>query len=245
LPEPPTSSLLAVWREVASRRRDWGTPLPLQYLFRLRRPAILGTLRRTRPLSDVWGFDRGTPVDRFYIERFLWERREDIHGRVLELMDSGYTDLYGTDVTQADVLDIDDSNPKATIVDDLTTGERIPGDTYDCFILTQTLNIVYDVRGALRTAHRALRPGGVLLVTVPAVSRIWRPGNDYWRFTDTSIRLLVEEAFGDQVQVRAYGNVLTGIAFLAGMAHQELTRRELATNDPRFPVTIAVRAVKQ
>lgn len=196
-------------------------------------------------MSDVWGFDRGTPVDRYYIERFLWATRADIRGRCLELMDSGYTELYGSNVIQADVLDIDASNPKATIVDDLTTGEHIPADAYDCFILTQTLNIVYDVRGALRTAHRVLRPGGVLLVTVPAVSRVWRPGQDYWRFTDTSIRLLVEEAFGPHVQVRAYGNVLTGIAFLTGMACQELTRRELTTNDPRFPVTIAVRAVKQ
>jgi SAM-dependent methyltransferase len=244
LPRSDASSLLRSWREAASRNRDWGTPLPLQILFRLRRPAILGTLRRTRPLSDVWGFDRGTPIDRYYIERFLWDRRADIHGRCLELMDNGYTDLYGTDVTAADVLDIDASNPKATIVDDLTIGELIPADTYDCFILTQTLNIVYDVRGALRTAHRVLRPGGVLLVTVPAVSRVWRPEQDFWRFTDTSIRLLVEEAFGDRVQAKAYGNVLTGIAFLAGMASQELTRRELATNDPRFPVTIAVRAVK-
>lgn len=230
--------------KATSRGRHWGTPLPLQLLARFRRPAILGTLRRTRPLSDVWGFDRGTPVDRFYIERFLSSRRGDIHGRVLELMDSGYTELYGIGVTQADVLDIDASNPKATIVDDLTTGEALPSDAFDCFILTQTLHIVFDVRAALRTAHRVLRPGGVLLATVPAVSRIWRPGNDFWRFTDASIGPLVEEAFGEDVEVQTYGNVLTAIAFLAGMAHEELTRKELQTLDPRFPVTVAVRAVK-
>ena len=124
MPRAPRSSLLRTWeRTTTSPRRNWGTPLALQVLARLRRPAILGTLRRTRPLSDVWGFDRGTPVDRYYIERFLASRRSDIRGRVLELMDSGYTELYGTGVTQADVLDIDASNPKATIVDDLTTGE--------------------------------------------------------------------------------------------------------------------------
>ena len=228
-----------------SPRRDWGTPLALQLLARLRRPAILGTLRRTRPLSDVWGFDRGTPVDRFYIERFLAEHRRDIRGACLELMDSGYTRLYGAGVDRAEVLDIDPANRKATIVDDLTQGGELPSDTFDCFILTQTLHIVYDVRAAIRTAHRVLKPGGVLLATVPAVSRVWRPENDFWRFTEWSIGPLMQETFGDGVAVQSYGNVLSAIAFLTGLAHEELTRRELEARDPRFPVVVSVRAVKQ
>lgn len=228
-----------------SLRRDWGTPLALQVLARLRRPAILGTLRRTRPLSDVWGFDRGTPVDRFYIERFLGEHRRDIRGACLELMDSGYTRLYGAGVDRAEVLDIDPANRKATIVDDLTQGGELPSDTFDCFILTQTLHIVYDVRAAIRTAHRVLKPGGVLLATVPAVSRVWRPENDFWRFTEWSIGPLMREAFGDGVAVQSYGNVLSAIAFLTGLAHEELTQRELEARDPRFPVIVSVRAVKQ
>ncbi len=85
----------------------------------------------------------------------------------------------------------------------------------------------------------------MLLATVPSVSRIWRPGNDFWRFTDASITPLVKDAFGDDVEVRTYGNVLTAVAFLMGMAHEELTRKELETRDPRFPVTVAVRAVKR
>jgi SAM-dependent methyltransferase len=236
---------MRLWRlEPASRRRDWGTPLALQVLARLRRPALLGTLRRTRPLSDRWGFDRGTPVDRYYIEHFLSEHRRDVTGTCLELMDSGYTTLYGTGVQRADVLDIDPANRRATIVDDLTQGHALAADAYDCFILTQTLHIVYDVRAAIRTAHRVLRPGGVLLVTVPAVSRVWRPGHDFWRFTEWSIGPLIREAFGDAVELRSYGNALTAIAFLTGMAHEELTRRELDAVDPLFPVTVAVRAVK-
>src|SRR5690348_8634455 len=30
-----------------------------------------GDLRRLKPISVVWGFDRGRPVDRYYIEQFL------------------------------------------------------------------------------------------------------------------------------------------------------------------------------
>src|SRR5438445_8355244 len=93
---------------------------------RLSRPAWLGTLRRTTPLSDWWGYDRGTPIDRYYIEQFLESCRPDIHGRVLEIKDSAYTDRFGLGVTQRDVLDIDASNPQATLVADLMSADNVP-----------------------------------------------------------------------------------------------------------------------
>jgi SAM-dependent methyltransferase len=214
---------------------------------RLRRPAFLGTLRRTRPLSDRWGFDRGTPVDRYYIERFLAENQEAVRGRVLEVKDSRYTERFGSDVRERAVLDIDSSNPHATVIADLAAADSVPADSFDCFILTQTLQYVYDLSAALRHAHRILSPGGVLLATAPALSRI-DPGcadREYWRFTAASFRALLAEAFPpDRIAVRTYGNVLTGIAFLAGMAAEELRPRELAHQDPHFPLLVAARAEK-
>ena len=56
-----------------------------RWIARIRRPALPGIFRRTSPLSDVWGFDRGTPVDRYYIECFLEGQRRDITGRILEV----------------------------------------------------------------------------------------------------------------------------------------------------------------
>ena len=67
-------------------------PISNERLRRLRRPAWLGTLRRTSPLSDVFGLDRGKPVDRRYTEAFLDRHRQDIRGRVLEVKDSRYID---------------------------------------------------------------------------------------------------------------------------------------------------------
>src|SRR5215475_200329 len=100
-------------------------------LRRLSRPAWLGTIRRTVPLSDWYGYDRGTPVDRYYIERFLEEHRQDISGRVLEVKDSSYTNRYGIGVQRRDVLDIDRTNPHATIIADLTAADGIPSDQFD------------------------------------------------------------------------------------------------------------------
>lgn len=218
-----------------------------QTLRRTLRTARLGVLHRTTPLSELWGFDRGTPVDRHYIEAFLEEHRGDIRGRMLEVQDSGYTDRFGSGVEAREVLDVDPANPKATIVADLAAADAIPADAFDGFILTQTLHLIYEVRSALRHACRILRPGGVLLATLPSVSRISRGAadSDYWRFTPASAGALFGEAFGpDRVTVRGYGNVLAGIAFLSGMAREELSPEELAARDEHFPVIVGVRAVK-
>jgi SAM-dependent methyltransferase len=214
---------------------------------RLRRPAWLGTLRRTTPLSSDWGQDRGTPIDRYYIDRFLAEHLNDIRGSVLEIKDGRYTERFGVNVTRRDVLDVDRNNAAATIYADLAAAHTISSCQFDCFIVTQTFQYIYDLRAALSHAYRILRGGGVLLVTVPSISRMdcEFEAIDYWRFTVSSCRVMFQGVFGDdQVSIRAYGNVLAGTAFWNGMAAEELRPHELDTQDERFPVTIGVRAVK-
>jgi SAM-dependent methyltransferase len=215
---------------------------------RLRYPSIDGLLS-VRPKSDHWGWDRGAPVDRYYIERFLAAHAGDVRGNALEVKDADYVRKYGRDVVRTDVLDIDSANPQATIVADLATGDGIPASFFDCFILTQTLQYIYDVRGAVAQCERLLRPGGVLLVTVPCLSRIVHGAGlewDYWRFTGASCRRLFGDAFGDEnVDVRTHGNVLAATAFLRGTALQEIPRRKLDVDDPYFPLLVTVRAVKR
>ncbi|HUF34671.1 MAG TPA: methyltransferase domain-containing protein [Gemmatimonadales bacterium] len=217
-------------------------------LRRLLRPAWLGTLRRTTPLSRHWGADRGTPVDRYYIERFLEAHRSDIRGRVLEVKDGEYARRFGREVTGVDVLDIYPANPEATVIVDLTSADAVPGNSYDCFILTQTLQFILEPRAALAHVWRVLRPGGVLLATVPTVSRVIREFDylqDHWRFTPSACTILFAERFGPaQIDVRGRGNVLVSIAFLAGLAAEELSGDELERDDPDFPLLVTIRAVK-
>lgn len=230
------ASLSPLWRQQLRKR-----------LRRIYHPAWLGTLRRTTPLSDRWGFDRGTPIDRYFIERFLDEHRRDIRGHVLEVKNSRYTDRFGIGVERRSVVDIDRANPCATICVDLAAAHQVPPDEFDCFILTQTLQFIFDTRAALTHAHRILRTGGVLLATVPSISRIDSElaEIDYWRFTVPSCRALFREVFdADRMVIRAYGSVLAGTAFWNGMAAEELSPRELDARDEFFPVVITVRAVK-
>ena len=225
-------------------------PDPLRWrkrLQRVRHPAWLGTIRSTKPLSDHYGRDRGTPVDRYYIEQFLAAERAAIRGRVLEVMNRDYTVRFGAAVDSSDVLDIDPGNPDATIVGDLTSADAVPTGSFDCFILTQTLQYIYDLRAAVAHSHRILAPGGTVLCTVPVVSRIDRLelGSEYWRLTAAACSRLFGDVFPPgSVAVRGRGNVLAAVAFLIGMAAEELSTRELERDDPFFPLVVTVRATK-
>lgn len=215
------------------------------------RPVRFGNLRRLTPMSRKFGWDRGgLPVDRYYIEQFLQQHAGDIAGRVLEVRDDAYTRKFGAGrVTRSDVLHPTQDNPKATIVADLTSAEQIPSEAFDCVVLTQVLPFIPDVHAAVRTLHRILRPGGVVLATMPGISQIVRYDmdrwGDYWRFTSLSARRVFESAFPEgEVHVEAYGNVLVAAAFLYGLSSRELRPTELDHHDPDYEVLIAVRAVK-
>jgi SAM-dependent methyltransferase len=228
-------------RKVIRLVRPLSTPPPGRVDF--------GDLRRTRPISGHFGFDRGLPVDRYYIERFLAANSTDIQGRVLEVGDSSYTHQFGDRrVTRADVLHIDPQAPNVTFVADLVDGEGLPSDTFDCIILTQTLHLIFDVSAAVETLHRILAPNGVVLATVPGISQVergrWRD-RWCWSFTTTAAQRTFQAHFaaGD-VAVEQHGSVLSAVAFLEGVASQELTESELAAADPAYPVLVAVRAIK-
>jgi glycosyltransferase involved in cell wall biosynthesis len=208
-----------------------------------------GDLRRVTPISGCFGFDRGLPIDRHYIERFLGEHAQAIRGRTLEIGDANYTRRFGGDrVTRSDVLHVKKSSRVATIVGDLTSAEHIPSESFDCIIATQTLQLIYDVRAALATLHRILKPDGLLLLTAPGISQIsqdeWAE-TWYWSFTSRSLVRLLEEVFPPScVEVEAFGNVLAAGAFLQGLAAGELTHAELDARDPQYEVLITVRARK-
>ncbi len=206
--------------------------------------------RRLEPVSRLFGFDRGTCIDRYYIERFLDAESPAIRGRVLEIAENTYTRRFGGDrVTRSDVLHATAGNRHATIVADLTTGDGIPTDAFDCILFTQTLQHIYDTRAVIRTLHRILRPGGTLLATFPGISQISRYDmdrwGDFWRFTTLSAQRLFAEVFPPScLRIESHGNVLVAVAFLHGLAAHELDPHELDHHDPDYQVVITLRATK-
>jgi SAM-dependent methyltransferase len=229
-------------RWVSLRWRLLGVPRPGSVDF--------GDLRRVEPVSRDFAADRGRALDRHFIESFLARNTSDVRGRVLEIGEDTYTRRYGGErVTHSEVLHVREGNPRATIVADLADAPQIPDATFDCIVLTQTLHLIYDARSAVRTLQRILKPGGVLLLTVPGISPVpvksqWG-STWYWAFTQLSVQRMLAEVFGESaVAVEVHGNVLAATAFLQGLAAEELSREELAVVDPDFPVIVGARAVR-
>lgn len=211
-----------------------------------------GSLDRLSPISPIFGKDRALlSVERYYIERFLAEHAADVRGRTLEMGDPAYTVKFGGDrVTQPDVLNYVEGNPQATIVADLTTADNIEDSSFDCIIITQTLQMIYDTPAAVRTLHRILKPGGVVLATSHGMSRVARregvdDWGEYWHFTSQSSRRIFGDVFGrEQITVQTYGNVLTCCANLHGLAASEVPVDKLDYNDPNYELLVCVRAVR-
>lgn len=208
-------------------------------------------LRRTLPINpNDYGESRGQCIDRYYIENFLTAHVDDVQGHVLDFSDDTYARRFGgTKMTSIDVLDLSAENPHATIVADLGHGEGLPSNAFDCILCTQVLHCIYDVDAAVRTLYRVLKPGGVVLVTGPGIQKIdsvdIENEEEYWRFTSLCLRRLFEKVFPkDHLEVKAYGNPLTAVAFLHGLAVQDLRRKDLDCFDPDYEVSIALRAVK-
>jgi hypothetical protein len=204
-----------------------------------------GDLRSLEPVSRVFGLDRGTSILRHYIDQFLHSHRTLIGGRILEVADDRYARAYGASDTKIDVLFPRAGHPGATVIGDLATGVGIPLKAFDTIILTQVLPFIYALTPAIGVVHRALKPNGIVLATFPGVAQVSRfdmeRWGEYWRVTDLAARRLFEEWFPPpSVEVIKYGNVLSAIASLSGVAAEELAAGELAYHDPDYPVLIGV-----
>ena len=226
----------------ARKRRD---ELPPE----VRDGITFGDLRRTSPIARDWGYERGTPINRRYIEEFIERHATDITGSTLEVQEPDYTQRFGGErVARADVVDLDAGNTRATIVSDLRCAPNLPSETYDCLIITQTLHVIDDMRAVIAECERVLKPGGVLLATLPCASRVcleYGYGGDFWRVTTDGARHMFEEFFPNAtLDVEGRGNTLVTTAFLYGLGCHELSESEFAVDDPYHPTLVTVRAVK-
>ena len=200
-----------------------------------------------KPLSVKFGFDRGKPIDRYWIEDFLDKNKKLIKGKCLEITDNYYTRKFGgVDVRVSDVLDINKSNRGASIIGDLRDlSSTVKDNEYDCIILTHVLGLIDDIDKAVSEIYRILKPEGSILITSSCFSQDFGEPKNYWRFTSEGMRFLLEKSFKKaKIRVYSYGNVLAGQCFWVGMSQEDIERKVLEYNDRRYPCIVAARAIK-
>ncbi len=211
---------------------------------------VFNDLERSAPVSTIFGLDRGTAIDRYYIENFLQKNAHYIRGRVLEVGDSDYSRRFsGGKAESFEVLHAVPGNKAATIIGDLTDPATLPENYIDCFICTQTFNYIFDLQRAVNGAHHLLKPGGVLLATVSGIGQISRYDmdrwGDYWRFTTASVKRLFAPVFKGGVEIESFGNVMAACAFLQGITVEDLPDKALLDDSAAdYQVLISVVARK-
>jgi hypothetical protein len=201
-----------------------------------------GNLRRTRPFSSSFGFERGTPIDRHYLHEFLSAHRDLITGDVLEVQTNDYTKRFGRGLTRSDTFDIvADVHPTYTC--DISHAEHvIPTAAYDCLLLPNALPHFRELDLALANVARIVRPGGAILASAAGLLPLTGDVPDYWRFSPDGWREKLAAAWpGAVLEVAGHGNCLSAVGAQLGLALEELTAAELDVHDPRFPLVTTIR----
>ncbi len=222
----------------------------LKAITRIRTPVNFPDMKRLVPIGQDFGWHRGTPIDRYYIETFFRNNAGLIGGRVLEVGGSTYSRRFSEGKAESfSVLNVAPDNRETTIVGDLRDRATLPANAFDCFICAQTFQYIFELGEAIEGAHYLLRPGGVLLATVPGISQISSKDSErygeYWRFTKDSIDRLFRPVFAGGVDVSSFGNVLATTAFLQGVALEDLPDASLLDKvDDYYQMIIAVAARK-
>jgi hypothetical protein len=199
-----------------------------------------------KPASRTFGYERGQPIHRYYVQRFLQRHAEVIRGRCLEFQDPGYLRAYESGrASRIDVLDLSADNPHASIVADLTRPNQIASESFDCIVCVHVLHLVYEADVFARELHRLLAAGGALLVAVPGTSMIDRNWTEYRRWTDLGVKTLLGQFFREcDIVVEAYGNSLSAAAEMRGLAADEIAPWELNARDELFQVEVCALATK-
>jgi SAM-dependent methyltransferase len=114
-------------------------------------------------------------------------------------------------VTVYHTLDLYPHSSDITFVGDIQNMSMIPAVTYDSALCLEVLEHIPYPLLALREIYRILKPGGVLVLSVPYLSRIHDQPYDYSRFTIYGLRLMLTESGFNVLEIVPKGGLLSFI----------------------------------
>lgn len=193
-----------------------------------------------KPISIDYGMRRGGPIDRYYISSFINRHLVTCSGAFLEFGSPTYKYCVRPDAINSwDVLDIDCSNPWASLCGDVEQLSSFCTNFYDAIICTQVLQYTKHPDLAVHEMYERLSPGGILLITCPFIAREDDPKEDRWRFSRSALALLLRHY--SEVEIETGGNLSACTAFLSGYGLGDITdQQQLDIPDSRhYVVTMA------
>jgi len=199
-----------------------------------------------KPVSAVFGLERGNSIDRYWIEGYLARHRSDAPGEALESGDTNYIRKYYPNMRHFEA-EIERQTKPEGVVCNLDVGAPQLAGRFDVFVATQVFNFVFDTRAAVGHAAAVLKRGGVMIGSVGGISQISRYDADRWghfhSFTEQSWRRYLAEHFS-KVEIEVCGNVDTACAFLNGLCIEEMDPALLDEHDRDYPVSILFKATR-
>jgi glycosyltransferase involved in cell wall biosynthesis/SAM-dependent methyltransferase len=197
----------------------------------------------TLPFNPEFGCDPSWPIERQYIERFRRQEASYTRGVVLDIQDfcqeqpeSGLAQLTQPAPTH-------DGLSEHWVGCRLSSATNLPDCLFDCVLFTCSLHLAYNFSAALQLCYRLLKPGGVLLLTVPG-SGTWKD-TWYWSLTPEALRHLLATVFpAAAVELESFGNVHVAAAYLYGLELPALSPEQLGHYDPEYQVLHTVKIVK-
>lgn len=188
------------------------------------------------PISTDFGWSRGTPIGRNYVNKFVAEKAEGLGGTILEFGESRYKACFKT-VQRYQVIDVV-PGPSVDYVCDIHDVSSVPAHYFDVIVCTQVLEHVERPVDALRQLHKLLKKDGRLICTVPFLAHIHYVPTDFYRFSIDAICSALNIAGFEVLEARNSGNALVTIGSLLGYAAEDFKSNEMEIVDNVYPFNV-------
>lgn len=106
-------------------------------------------------------------------------------------------------------LDLYPRSSEVTYVGDIQNMSMIPAASYDCALCLEVLEHVPCPFQAIHEIYRILKPGGILLLSVPCLSRIHSPPHDYFRFTAYGLHTILTKGSFNIIEIIPRGGIFS------------------------------------
>lgn len=208
------------------------------------------------PLTRNFGFYRGTPIDRYFINKWIYDFLDEIDsGNKLKGIEIGGFDylkynskkyLANELVPKRELKKSKDSlciNLNEPINKDFKLKEK-----YDFVICTQVLHVLENDINGLRIIYKLLKKGGLIIgSTAGTINPIsiydYKRWGCYRGYSDQGLKSILEKT-GFECQIETFGNFALAYEILNGAVVEDIDQSLFKENDEIFQILHLFKAYK-